>query len=345
MTSNATDDFDILIIGGGTAGSVLAARLSSDLSLRILVLEAGQNRNEDANVRIPGLMGKLLGNPSYDWQFQTSPEAGLNERVIQQPRGKLWGGSSAINSHALIYPSRGYHDGWGSLIGSKDGKVGTRWDWEGIGKYYKRFQTLQKPSEDVRKQLDLGFSSSERAKTDEYQGEKGQLDEDGEEGVQASFPVTPHVLQKAWSDAIKDLRYTTLKDPVEGEAIGGSTTTNAIDALKGERSHAGVAFLESSTKRENLVVRSNVLVEKILFDEKKKDGKLVATGVIYSHEGLGEKITVHASKELIVCAGVFGSPKVMELSGIGQSERLSKLGVECLHDLKGVGGKYLLHGT
>lgn len=102
QTPNET--FDIIIIGAGTAGSLLAARRSSNPSLRIPVLEAGENRNEDANVRVPGFSRNLLGNPSYDWQFETSPEKGLNGRVIQQPRGKLWGGSSAINSHALVYP-------------------------------------------------------------------------------------------------------------------------------------------------------------------------------------------------------------------------------------------------
>lgn len=103
---SAKDSFDVVIIGAGTAGSLLAARLSHSATLQILALEAGENRNDDANVRTPGLQRNVLGNPAYDWQYQTAPEPWLNGRVILQPRGKLWGGSSAINSHALVYPSR-----------------------------------------------------------------------------------------------------------------------------------------------------------------------------------------------------------------------------------------------
>lgn len=129
-SGNKGDSFDIIIIGGGTAGSVLAARLSSNPTLRILVLEAGENRNSEPRVSTPGLSGTLLGDQSYDWGFRTVSEEGLNGRVILQPRGKLWGGSSAINSHALVYSSRRYHDAWGSLVGAGKG-----WDWEDIRKY------------------------------------------------------------------------------------------------------------------------------------------------------------------------------------------------------------------
>ena len=336
LNSSPHDTFDIIIIGAGTAGSLLAARLSSNPSLRILVLDAGQNRNGDANVRVPGLSRRLLGNPSYDWQFQTAPEPGLNGRVIQQPRGKLWGGSSAINSHALVYPSRGYHDAWSSLLGN-DRKEKARWDWDGVRVYYRRFQTLQMPSEDIRRQLKIGKFRSEDAGNEDSEQEQDLGKEDYHGGIQASFPVTPHVLQKAWADAIEDLGYNTLKDPIDGDVLGGSTTANAIDSARGERSHAGVAFLEPSTKRENLFIRSGVLVEKIQFDENEQDGKLVATTVRYSQGH--EDVTVHVRQEVIICAGTFGSPKVLELSGIGQRERLAAAGIRCLRDLPGVGGK------
>ncbi len=332
--TTAADTFDVIIIGGGTAGSLLAARLSSYPSIQILVLEAGENRNEDANVRTPGLARNLLGNPSYDWQFQTTPEPGLNGRVIQQPRGKLWGGSSAINSHVLAYPSRGYHDAWSGLLGSGEGVVGERWDWEGVGKYYRKFQKVQEPSEEVKRDLGIECLGSEGTRSDDIDGEKRQ----GVGRVQASFPVTPHVLQKAWTDAVQEIGYNSLKDPVDGDVLGGSTTMNAIDAAKGERSHAGVAFLEPATKRANLVVRSSVLVEKIVFGEDKVDGKFIASGVLYN-PGDRRSVLVHARREVIVCAGTYGSPKVLELSGIGQRKRLADAGIECLCDLPGVGGK------
>ena len=322
---NSSNSFDIIIIGGGSAGSLLAARLSSNPAIKILVLEAGKNLNEDANVRTIGLARSMLGNPSYDWQFKTSPEEGLNGRVIQQPRGRLWGGSSAINSYALVFPSRGYHDAWDTLLGGGNRETRIHWDWEGTKKYYKSFQTVQKPSEDIKRDLKIG-------------GDFGGTEGAGSESIQASFPVTAHVLQKAWADAMQDLGFSHLKNPADGE-IGGTTTTNTIDSLKGERSHAGVAFLEPVMKRENLVIRSNALVETILFGKNKRDGKLVATGVLYSEEGGSENTSVYARREVIICGGTFGSPKILELSGIGRQERLAAAGIECLLDLPGVGGE------
>jgi choline dehydrogenase-like flavoprotein len=92
-------------------------------------------------------------------------------------------------------------------------------------------------------------------------------------------------------------------------------------------------------KRENVVIRSGAFVEKILFDENKLNTRLVATGVLYSQNAARADVTVHARHEVVICAGTFGSPKILELSGIGQHSRLAAAGIECLHDLPGVGGK------
>ena len=147
------------------------------------------------------------------------------------------------------------------------------------------------PSEDIWRQLKIGKFRSEDAGNEDSEQEQDLGKEDYHGGIQASFPVTPHVLQKAWADTIEDLGYNTLKDPIDGDVLGGSTTANAIDSARGERSHAGVAFLEPSTKRENLFIRSGVLVEKIQFDDNEQDGKLVATTVRYSQGH--EDVTVH----------------------------------------------------
>ena len=335
MTSKTTENvFDIIIVGGGTAGSLLTSRLSTNPTLQILVLEAGSNHNDDPNVRTPSYSGRLLGNPDFDWQFQSSPEEGLNGRVILQPRGKLWGGSSAINSHALVYPSRAYHDAWNSLLSRKDEKC-VRWDWEGIGTYYRAFRRVQLPSEEVKRELKIADAGLENADGQEATNSAGN---ESRGFIQASFPGVTHLLSTAWVDTIQDMGYCSSENPADGNVIGGSITTNAIDTVKGERSHAGIAFLEPTAESENVVIHSNVLVEKILFNDETQNGELVAKGVLYNtREGI--PVIVHARREVIICAGTFGSPKILELSGIGSRKHLEAARIECLYDLPDVGGK------
>lgn len=128
---NTVEEFDIVIVGAGTVGCVLASRLSEDTSVSVVVLEAGDDRNDDERIYTPGLAEKLLEDPEFDWRYVSEAQPGINGRRMKHPRGKAVGGSSAINSFALIYPSAAGLDAWAEL-----GNEG--WDWEGMKEYFRK---------------------------------------------------------------------------------------------------------------------------------------------------------------------------------------------------------------
>lgn len=307
--------FDIIIVGGGTAGCVLASRLSSVSHLNILVLEAGPDNIADPKVSTPLTSRRMFSNPKYDWDFRTIPQVGLGGRIIQQTRGRMIGGSSAINSHSLVYPNRAMHESWAEIAGDK------RWSWEQMERFYKTFQTVQ-----AREVTGQGSSTVEAATCGP---------------IQASYPRQMHILQSAWEDVFRSLGTYSDQDGISGRAMGGLTTTNAIDsrAMRGERSHSGNSFLKPSLGRSNLTVEPDAIVKRVIFQEHSSGDTttLQAIGVTYEKGGL--TLSVKADKEVILCAGAFGSPQILELSGIGSKVILENAGVQCVVDLPGVGGE------
>lgn len=307
--------FDIIIVGGGTAGCVLASRLSSVSHLDVLLLEAGPDNNADPKVSTPLASRRMFSDPKYDWDYRTVPQVGLDGRVIQQTRGRMIGGSSAINSHSLVYPNRGMHDAWAEIAGDD------RWSWERMQRFYKAFQTVQ-----AQEVTGKGSSTVEPVACGP---------------IQASYPRHMHILQSAWEDVFRSLGAYSDQDGVSGRAMGGLTTTNAIDgrAMRGERSHSGNSFLKPALGRQNLTVETDARVKRVVFQEHSsgETKSLQAVGVDYEKGGI--TFSVKANKEVILCAGAFGSPQILELSGIGSRAILEKAGVQCLVDLPGVGGK------
>ena len=307
--SAGAEDYDFILVGAGSASCLIASRLSQQLpDHRILVLEAGEHLRDNPRVQTPGLSATLQSNPAYDWQYSTAPEPGLNDRRVKHPRGKLVGGSSAINSHSVVFPNYEWHDRLAEELLSGSGR--TEWNSQGMRDCYRRWQV-----------------ESSGAKVDD---DVGALDH-----VQTSYPRTIDVLQSQWTKVLEELGHTTSTTGFAASSTGAVTVTNAIDASKGGRSHAGTAFLEPALKRSNVTLRTGAKVDKIAFDEVlTTDGRLIARGVRYTYKG--EEYLINA-REIILCAGVFESPAILERSGVGSKKVLTAANIPVMYELPGVG--------
>ena len=303
------DVYDFILVGAGSASCLIASRLSQQLpDHRILVLEAGEHIRDDPKVQTPGLSTKLMSDPAYDWQYSSEPEPGLNNRRVKHPRGKLVGGSSAINSHSVVFPNHEWHDRLAEELLSDSGRE--EWGSKGMGDCYRRWQA-------------------------EHTGSRLEDDVGSRDCVQASYPHTMDVLQNRWIEVFEKLGHSTSTTGFSESSAGAVTVTNAIDPSKGERSHAGTAFLEPALKRGNVTLRTGVKVDRVAFDQAlTADGKLNAKGVHYIQDGQEQLIS---GRQIVLCAGVFESPTILERSGVGSKKVLATANIPILYELPGVG--------
>lgn len=304
-------EYDVIIAGAGTAGCVVATRLAETTDLNILLLEAGANHNEDIRTKIPAMYGQAISDPAIDWKYVTVPQPGPNGRDIALARGKGLGGSSLINLLGLVYPSKAGFDAWAEI--GNDG-----WDWTSMVPYLKKFQTFHMPDEQTAKLCGLQNIDLKA------QGTSGP--------IQASYPSHPHAIDNAWIETFKNMGYAMASDTMSGENIGGYQVASSIDPLKRERSHAGRAYLDRVRDKPNLEVVTNVLIDKVILSDATPPK---ASGIRFIREGQAQTVTT--TKEIILCGGVFGSPAILERSGIGGGDLLRSLGIESLVENEHVG--------
>lgn len=307
-------DFDFLICGGGTAGLVLANRLTENENVKVGVIEAGANRLGDGLVDTPAAATAMTGNKDYDWHYLSTPQ-GPNGHRCHLPRGKLLGGSSGVNWMVYTRPSLQDFDNWCELVGDQS------WCAAEMKQYQQKHQCLE-PIDASLVDLDgIQFLESNH-------GHNGP--------VHTSFnpePLIPieQAVLKAGNE-MSGVGRPKLEDPWSGNHLGFYRTLGTVARTgknKGKRSYAAPAYLEDILNRTNLKVLCDAHITRILLDGQK------AVGVEFDHAG--QQNSVRAKKEVILCAGTFGSPHIMHLSGIGDPEMLKAAGIECKHNLSAVG--------
>ncbi|XP_054290884.1 glucose dehydrogenase [FAD, quinone]-like [Macrosteles quadrilineatus] len=296
------EEFDFIIIGSGSAGSVIANRLSEVPSWRILLLEAGGNPAK--STEIPGLYGALQ-KTSYDWQYQTDSGEdnclAMVNNSCNWPRGKALGGSSTINAMLYVRGNKEDYDGW-----ARAGNEG--WDYESVLKYFKK-------SEKVEAKEVLEHNNYR-----DYHGEDGYLTVGTFEKDYMSELVD------TYAEGMEELGYKVNNDCNGDSQMGFSKLQGTI--VGGRRCSTAKAFLKPIKTRKNLKVSKNSLVAKILID---KHSKKANGAKIINYRGA--EVRVRSKKEVIVSAGAINSPQLLMLSGIGPKEHLEELGIDVVEDL------------
>ncbi|KAF4987984.1 hypothetical protein FGRMN_10032 [Fusarium graminum] len=297
--------FDFIIIGGGTAGLAIAARLAqADAAYTVGVIEAGGLIQDDPDVNIPGHYGRSLGG-SYDWLLETVPQPRLANRKLPWPRGKALGGTSALNYMAWNRASRDDYDAWEAL-----GNFG--WGWEGLLPFFKRSETFHPPGENLQSQHELSHDA----------------DTFGESGpIHISYPTDYSPSHQLWHRTLNALGLPTNSSHVGGSNVGVWTCVNAVEPHSARRSYA-IDYCETASP--NLHILTHATVNEILISDQR-----VATGVRFFYQGLEYNVT--ASREIILSAGSVKSPQILELSGIGNPEILERAGVPIKVDSPHVG--------
>ncbi|KAA1098338.1 hypothetical protein PGT21_033763 [Puccinia graminis f. sp. tritici] len=308
------EKFDYIVVGGGMAGLAVASRLSENPKLTVLVLEAGGTGINNPDISVPGLMVNNLGS-DVDWSYSTVPQQGAKERRIPYPRGKVLGGSSAIN---FMMSSRAEAEDYNTI--ERLGNPG--WGWSEVERASKKSERLIIPPAD-----------SPYIFSPESHGTDGP--------VTNSFPkYIPPQFKPYFSACTATGHVIQSKDPFAGKLEGAYIYPSTIDA-KGCRVTSATAYYFPHQSRSNFVVRSNCEVDKLILKKSDTSSEVQVLGVEYSNCGTHCRVMVE--REVIMSAGSIGTPAILERSGIGNERILKPLNIPLALNLEGVGSNFSDH--
>ena len=297
--------FDYIIVGAGTAGCLLANRLSADPTQRVLLIEAGPTDNYHW-IHVPVGYLYCIGNPRTDWLFKTEPDAGLNGRTLRYPRGKTLGGCSSINGMIYMRGQARDYDQWAQLTGDD------AWRWEHVLPSFKQHEDHYKGATPLH-------GAGGEWRVDKQRLRWDVLDAFALAAQQAGIPATPDFNQG------------------DNEGVGYFE----VNQKKGWRWNTAKAFLRPTCiKRPNFELWTSAQVAKVVL-ETQADGRQRCTGVTVRVKG--EMVTATARGEVILSAGSIGSPHLLQLSGIGPAALLHQHGITVRHDAPGVGANLQDH--
>lgn len=320
--------FDYIVIGGGTAGALLANRLSADPHKRVLLIEAGR-RDDYHWIHIPVGYLYCIGNPRTDWLYSTEPDAGLNGRTLRYPRGKTLGGCSSINGMIYMRGQARDYDHWAELTGDD------AWRWDNALPYFKLHEDYYQGADALHGARGI-LPEVLKDETDPYAALLRRRGAGGEwriEKQRLRWDILDAFAQAAQEAGVP---HSTDFNRGDNEGVGYFQ----VNQKNGWRWNTAKAFLRPTCYgRPNFEMWTSAQVTKLVIED--ADGGKRCTGVqVWTGD---ELVTVDAADEVVLAAGSIGSPQILQLSGIGPGALLRDKGVPVVHDLPGVGANLQDH--
>ncbi|BDT69077.1 oxygen-dependent choline dehydrogenase [Comamonadaceae bacterium OS-1] len=299
----SNENFDYIIVGAGSAGCVLANRLTEDPDVKVLLLEAGPG-DRSIFIHMPSAFAYPLANDKFNWFYHSEPEPFMDNRPMYCPRGRVLGGSSSINGMVYIRGHALDYDGWASYKGLEN------WSYADCLPYFRKAETRGKGG-------------------DAYRGDSGPLN--------VSTGACENPLYQAFIEAGQQAGYAYTADMngYRQEGIGPMDMT----VHKGRRWSTAMAYLRPAMKRPNLQVRTRALVAKVAFAPDTSPPRAIGVEVVNGHR----TDLIQATREVILCGGAINSPQLLMLSGVGNPDDLRKLGIPVKAALRGVGANLQDH--